>query len=388
MLNFDHRTRVIASEGAVEQLGTILQEFEAEKVLLVYDKGIKAVGLVDDIIELIEDAGVEIIEFDGVLPDPPMHVINKVIELIEGEEIDSIVALGGGSSMDTAKGANMVLHGRKPLLEMVDKLEGVPNKGLPMITIPTSSGTGSEVTAGAVISNEETNRKMALLAFNYAPEVAIIDPNLTKSMPSHITRSTGLDALAHLIEGYTTLSSSVVTDPLALQGIEMVVEYLPKAIEDGNNLDSRLNMGIAAMLGGIVVTNGFAHLPHAFGHAIGAMYHVPHGNAIASVMPWCMEFVADSIPYKTRKVCESFGVSTSEITDEKLPDLIRDTLMEFNDKLGEKKFSEYDMFTKDDLYEIADKIMLEELILPFSVKKLTKDDAYNILVRAYENVII
>lgn len=386
MLSFDHRTKVIANEGAVEQLGTILQDFQAEKVLLVYDKGIKDAGLADDIIELMEDVGMDVVEFDGVLPDPPMAVVNEVIELVKGEEIDAIVALGGGSSIDTAKAANMVLYGKKPLVEMADKLEGVPNKGLPFIAIPTSSGTGSEVTSGAVITNEETNRKMTLLAFNYAPNIAIIDPNMTKTMPPHITRATGLDALAHLIESYTTVAASVVTDPLAIQGMEMIAEYLPKAVEDGNDLDTRLNVGIASMIGGIVITNAFGHLPHAFGHALGAMYHIPHGDAIGCVMPWCMEFVADVIPDKSRKICESFGVSTSEIPDAKLPGLLRDTLIEFNDKIGEKRFGDYDMFTKDDLEEIAGKIMLEQLILPFAVKKLTKEDAYNILVKAYDHI--
>lgn len=386
MLNFVHRTKVIAYEGAVEQIGTLLQDFEAENVLTVYDKGIKAAGLVDDIVELIEDAGIEVVEFDGVLPDPPMHVVNEAIDIVKEEDIDVIIAIGGGSSIDTAKAVNMILNGKKPLLEMADKLEGVPNKGLPFIAIPTTSGTGSEVSLGSVITNEDTDRKMILTAINYAPDVAILDPNMTKGMPLFITRGTGLDALAHCIEAYTTNSTNILCDSIATTGIELVVDNLPKAIENGDDLDARLNMSIAASLGAIAFNNTYLHLPHAFGHAIGTMYHIPHGNAIACVMPWCMEFVADTIPQKSRKICEIFGVDVSNISDEKLPEALRDALVEFNDKIGEKRFADYDMFTKDDLQDIAEKTMLEQFLVPFATKKMTKEDAYNILVRAYDHV--
>lgn len=386
MLTFSHRTKVIAYDGALEQLGTILQDFEAENVLVVFDKGIKAAGLVDDVIEQIEDAGIDVVEFDGVLPDPPMNVVNEAIKIVKDEDIDAIIAIGGGSSIDTAKAVNMILHGKKPLLEMVDKLEGVPNKGLPLIAIPTTSGTGSEVSIGAVITNEDTKRKMILTSMNYAPDFALLDPNMTKGMPPSITRGTGLDALAHTIEAYTTNATNLLCDVIATKGIELVVNNLPQAIENGDDLDARLNMSISATMASIAFNNTYLHLGHAFGHAIGAMYHIPHGDAIACVLPWCMEFVADTIPDRSRKICEIFGLDTSDITDEKLPGALRDVLIDFNDKIGEKRFADYDMFNKDNLDDIAEKTMLEQFVIPFATKKMTKEDAYNILVRAYDHV--
>lgn len=386
MLAFNHKTKVLAYDGVVEQqLGLFLQDMEAENVLLITDKILMEIGIVDPIIEYIEDSGVELTVFDGVLPDPPTSVIEECISIIDAEDIDILMAVGGGSAIDTMKAVNMLKFGNKPLEEMADKLEGVPNIGLPTIAIPTTSGTGSEVSIGAVITNEETERKMTLIAQAYAPTVAFLDPQMTKGMPKSITRSTGLDALFHGIEAYTTNSTNRMCDAISLEAIDMILDSLPEVIEDGENLDKRLDMSISSMMVATAFNNTYLHLGHAFGHALGSMYHIPHGESIACTMPWVMEYVADSIGDKAEVLCRAFGVDVEGIEKSEVPKVLRNAIVAFQEGVGQKKFADYEMIDEANIEKMADRVMLEQLFIPFAPKRLGKVEAIQILKDAFNH---
>lgn len=371
--------------GAVEKIGNYLEMFNAEKVLVVTDKGLKSIGMVDDLVDLIEDAGFEAVVFDGVLPDPPDVMIDEAIELAKDEEVNVIVSLGGGSSIDTAKAIAISMTHDCGFRTFSGKINAIPGPLMPHIAIPTTSGTGSEVSCGSVISNTELKKKDTLISMSLFPNVAIVDANMSKTMPPHITAATGADAITHLMEALTTSIECSVTDGIAIEGTRMVYKYLPIAVADGNNLEARQKIADAAAMGAIAFSTAMLHIPHAFAHAVGAKWHIPHGVGCAWGLVYGIEFIAESVPDNIRTFAEIFeveGYKTREIADLKVD--LREKMIDFFTSIGISKLGTFKNSNRDDFDMIVEACGVEmELFGPFSKMVPTKEYFYETLEKSF-----
>ena len=307
-------TKIVFGDGVSSQIGTHLLMMGAKKTLCIYDKGIKDVGIVDPVLEAITMAGIEVVPFDDVQVSVPYSTVFEAAEIGREAGIDTIVAIGGGSAMDTGKAVNVALTQPGDFERYVGLLDaGVLYGPLmkPYICIPTTAGTGSEVSNVAVVMDEKTGIKKALPQAEVTPTMAIVDPVIQSKMPPGLTASTGLDALAHAIEGIGGFKRNPMLTAWGLEIVDRVFKYLPKAVADGSDLEARENMAMAATFGILVGSYAGFHLPHAMGHSIEAITHCPHGITCAFALPEVCEWYADLIPEETKKMAAMLGVETN-----------------------------------------------------------------------------
>jgi len=271
--------------GVFNQLGTQTRKLGIKKPLIVCDRGIVQIGLPKSAAEMLEKNGINACVFDGVKADPPVEVINRGADVYKENYCDGIIAIGGGSSMDSAK-AIAVKVTQPGILTEYENMVGGKGKIKPplppIICIPTSAGTGSETNQYAVITDTERKMKFTIMSDYMIPKLSIIDPELTITLPPAITASTGIDALAHCVEGYVGMASDYhpYYEALALYGVKLIGRSLIKAYENGDNIKARRDLSMAAAFGGISFTKGLG-LGHAIGHAIGAYHHISHGSSCA-----------------------------------------------------------------------------------------------------------
>lgn len=307
-------TKIIFGDGTSTQTGQVMLGLGCKKVLCIYDPGVKDAGLVDPIIENMQTAGIQVVEYGNAQVSVPLSSVREATAMAKDAGIDGIVAIGGGSAMDTGKAVNVCLTQPGDL----DQYVGTLDAGLvigpllkPYVCIPTTAGTGSEVSPVAVVYDEQAGVKKVLPQHENVPKVAIVDPLLHVKMPPSLTASTGMDALAHAIEGMGGAARNPMLTAWGLTIVDMIFNYLPKAIANGNDLEAREKMAMAATFGILVGCYGAFHLPHALGHSIEAVTHCPHGTACAFAMPEVCEFYADLIPDETRKMAAMLGVESN-----------------------------------------------------------------------------
>ena len=304
---FSSPNPILFGKGTSGLIGEKLKEFGCNKVLVIYDRGIQSSGIADRIISIIEGAGIKTVSFADVLADPPDWSVEAAGALGVSENVDGVVGLGGGSSLDTAKAATMLITNSPPISQYYGR-EGVVTKpGKPLIVLPTTAGTGSETTPGGVITDTKNDIKTNIAGAGCKVSLGIVDPELTLGLPPSVTASTGMDALCHAAESYTSALSNSFCDLTGREGIRLVGEYLVRAYENGNDLDAREGMMKAATLGGVSMSGPLCHLAHDIGKAMGGKYHVAHGNACASTLPQVLEYVAQAVPDRVRYIAESFG---------------------------------------------------------------------------------
>ncbi len=286
--------------GSSAVVGEKLRSFGCKKVLVVYDRGIKAAGIADKIIGIIHRSGVETVSYDNVQADPPIWSAEEAGALGVAEGVDGVVGVGGGSSLDTAKAAKLLQTNPPPLRRYFGRVGVATKPSVPLILIPTTAGTGSECTPGGVITDTERNIKTNISGVGCSVDLGIVDPELMLDLPRSVTASTGLDALCHCAESYTSAMANSVSAVLGREGIRLVGKYLARACNNGkNDIEAREGMAKAAVLGGMAMSGAFCHLCHDIGRSLGAKFHVPHGNGCAATLPQVLELIA---PYKTEEV--------------------------------------------------------------------------------------
>jgi len=284
---------VVFGEEALEAL----DELKGQRALIITDATLVKLGLVDKVKVHLDKAGVEARVFDKVEPDPSLQTVRLGAEVAREFEPDWIIGLGGGSPMDAAK-AIWVLYER-PDLHPAEINPIVPlglRQKARMIAIPTTSGTGSEVTFGVVLTDTEEQRKVGLGNREVIPDMAIVDPAMAAGMPPQLTADTGLDALAHAVEGYTCAWHTDFADGLCFNAARLIFKYLPRAVADGSDMEARERMHNAAACAGLGFSNSLTSMAHSMGHALGAVFHVPHGRAVAIFLPYTIEFTAREAP--------------------------------------------------------------------------------------------
>ncbi len=381
--NINHMTPVLFGADTSKQTGARLKSLGCRKVLFVYDQGIKKAGIVDKVINSVKEAGIAVALFDGVKADPPDTVLDEGAEIGRKENVDGVVGIGGGSTMDSAKGINLLLTNPPPAKQYMRF--GVQMKpGKVLVLIPTTSGTGSEVTAVAVITDSATQMKGGIAGPLTRATLAIVDPLLTVGLPPSITADTGMDVFSHAVEAITAIKANQMSDILGANAIELTWKFLPRAVKNGNDIEARTQMSFAAMEAGFAFQDSMTHLAHAIGHTLGSMYHIPHGTACGVVLPEVIEYIADVVPDGVRLIGRSMGLSTGpETSAAEAAKKVSDALIKFSDSIGTKTLKELGV-PMADFPKIAEGACGPGVVM-FTPKKVSKEDVIKILTKAYDH---
>lgn len=280
-------------QGSSSELCKAIAFMGTKKILVVTDEMLVKIGLVDRIVSQLEKLSVSTVIYDGIQPDPTFEQVKGGIDMAKRHHCDAVLAVGGGSSIDAAKVISAGATNTKPIEKMIGVFK-VRKACLPFYAIPTTSGTGSEATIGAVISNSVSHEKFLLLDPKLVPLMAALDSTLMTGLPSPITAATGMDALTHAIEAYISINASPDTDGYALMATRLIMENIMTAFNDGGNLEARHNMALASYYGGLALTKASLGYVHAISHGFGAHYHTPHGLGNAIVLPYVLEYSKDA----------------------------------------------------------------------------------------------
>ncbi len=290
---FCTRVKTISGHNSLEEIPQALMDLNAKSPMIITDKGVSAVGL----IQLVQDAikksknKIEIkVIFDDVPADSDITTVNEIAKLYKEKGCDSIITVGGGSPMDTAKGVNILVSEDADDLMQFTGAGAIKRRLNPLIAIPTTSGTGSEMTLVAVIADHSKNKKMAFTSYFLLPDVAILDSRMTLTLPDFLTAPTAMDALTHACEAYTCLAKNPLSDSAALVAIELIRDNLLNVIKKPKDANGRLALANASALAGIAFSNSMVGMVHTIGHAIGGVCHVPHGVAMSILLPYGLEY--------------------------------------------------------------------------------------------------
>lgn len=377
---------VIGNESCCE-IGKELKLQNREKALIVTDRGIVRVGLLDPILQSMEETGVGYCLFDEVLSDPGASIVRKGTEVFLSQGCDAVLAVGGGSVMDCAKAVNMMTKNEGDILDYATGKTFI-NDGYPLFSVPTTSGTGSEVTQYAVITDEKKHRKECVGDPRLTSDVVFLSPLMTVGLPPKITAATGIDALTHGIEAYTTnrvlnaAGSTLISDTLALKGIEIIASNLAKAYWNGANLEVRKNMMMGCTLTGLVTQAGSGSA-HGIGAALGACYHVPHGVSVGVVLPYVMEASIEACPERFRDIAIAMG---KQVEGMSLSEAAKEAVVAVSELLKALRFPVLKDYiqTQEELFGFVAEAM-EDHCNDLNAHVLTEEEMKNVLLDAWEN---
>ena len=309
MQTFHMPTKILMGEGVTNEIGSEAKIIGAKLVLLVTDEGIRKVGILKGIILSLEDAGIQVDIFPEVMPDPTVKLVDKGAAIVRRKKHDLIIAVGGGSSIDAAKGISVMANNEGSVcdFEGVDKFANQP---LPIFAVPTTAGTGSEVTFGAVLTDTDRDYKFLIYGSRIVPEIAFLDPAMVSTVPPSVMIPTGMDTLTHAIESYISLRATLQTEALAIGAIKLVSENLRQAVANSENMEAAGNMLMAANLAGIAFGNSRLGIVHAMALPLGAFFHIPHGIANTVLLSHGLEFNLIAAPRKYVDIAAAMGEIT------------------------------------------------------------------------------
>ena len=387
---FQNATKILSGKLAINNIPAELKFLNAQSPLLISDEILNKIGTVKKVKDAINtDNKIKVkAEYTQVPPDSDLKVVNKIAKIYKEQKCDSIVAVGGGSVIDTAKGVRMLLSQNK---EDINELMGneILNYGkhIPFIVVPTTSGTGSEVTIVAVIEDKIKNLKMEFISYFLLPDVAVLDPEMTMTLPKKATASTGIDALCHAIEAYTCIQKNPLSDAYAISVIKIIMDNIEIAVKNGENKKARLSMANASLMAGISFSNSMVGLVHAIGHSIGAVSKVPHGDAISILLPYVMEYNFDVVKEEYAKIAlytipEECINKSEEERAVLLIGKVKSLIKKLNEETGLPKRLKDVKINKNDFEKIAQTSINDGAIIVNS-KKADIIDIINILEKAY-----
>ncbi|MCG6930619.1 MAG: iron-containing alcohol dehydrogenase [Desulfofustis sp.] len=306
--------KIVFGYGSSGDVAEEVKLLRGSNCLVVTDPGVVAAGLLSAVEASLTTGGVSFVRYDKVEPEPRSHIIDEGAALYREKRCDVIIGIGGGSSLDVAKGISVLAANEGSILDYVG-LNMVPHKGAPMILLPTTAGTGSEVTRGLVMTNEAQHVKCVVFTPYILPEVAVIDPELTVSMPPIVTADTGMDSLVHAIEAFVSTGATPMSDQWARKAIGLIGRYLPVACAKGSNREARYQLCMAALLSGLAFTNAGLGAVHALAYPLGTEYHMTHGRTNAIMLPHVMKFNLAGNPSKYRRIADLLGKDTDGLSD-------------------------------------------------------------------------
>ena len=363
--------------GAVKKVGELAKAEGAKKALIITDSFMAQSDIRKKIEDSLKAVGIAVEVFDGVTPNPTTACVDAGSDFAAHSDADILIAVGGGSSMDTAKGVS--LGARNPQRGIgLDYQTQFEKPGLPIIAIPTTAGTGSEVNAFGVITDEATHVRFYVGHSSALAKAAILDPELTLGLPPKATAATGMDAMIHAVESYLSIRNNPYSDGIALQTIELVIKNLPTAYKEGSNLEARANMLLASHIVGV----GFSHtglgLVHGIGHSLGGHFNVPHGVALCTVLDQVLRFNLPARQARMAKIAQALGVAQTGKSEAENAESAIQTLVQLAREVGlTTKLSDHGI-TESDLPLLA-KTAVEDAVTLNNPIKPTEQDVLGIL---------
>ena len=357
MFAFDwSEPETLEGPGAIRKLPEFIKSKGVKKVLIVTDKGLMGIHLLDSLFEEMTKAGVEYVVYDGTEPNPSIENIEDARQLYVDNKCEGLIAFGGGSPMDCAKAAGArVANPRIPVKKMRGVLKLV-HKLPPLFAVPTTAGTGSEVTLAAVVSDRKTHEKNAINDPRLRPKYAVLDPELTTGLPPHITSTTGMDALTHAVEAYIGRSNVKSTEMYAEKATKMIFESLETAYADGKNVEARETMLKASYYAGMAFTRAYVGYVHAIAHNLGGFYGIPHGLANAVILPYVLEYYGETAHARLAKLAVIAGVKTDG-TDKEKAEAFIEAIKQMNKNMNIQ--DKFDCIKEEDIPTIVKRALKE-----------------------------
>lgn len=379
---FQSTMGLIAGPGVISSLGELMERLGVGKALVVTDKVLRSNGLVDKVIAGLQGSTIEVAAiFDDVVVNSEYGVVEKGGEFAKNSGADCMIAVGGGSVIDTAKGMNVIWTMGGKLVDY-EGVGSIDQKLKPFVVIPTTAGTGSEVTKFAVIKNDGQRYKTVFAGPFLTPDMAILDPELTVGMPPVLTASTGMDALVHAIEALTSLNNNPICDGLALNAIKLLTANIVTATKNGSDIDARYAMLVGSNLAGMACSTALLGCVHGISHTLGGIVGVPHGIANGMLLPYCMEFNLDAVAGRYADAARAMGIDTGGMSDieaaQKAVEKVRELIGECDlpSRLSQVGVAE------GQLEELAEAAALDASMAT-NPKEILYEDVYQLLKKIY-----
>ncbi len=373
--------KIIFGEDAVKEVLGSVKQFKAKNILIMTDPIIHKIGLSTKVLTPLQEAGIKTQIFDKVEPEPSLKAAEQVMKLARETSYDLIIGLGGGSSLDMAKMASISATNSGQISDFFG-VGNIPLPGLPKILIPTTSGTGSEITMNLIISHKEEGRKIGIVDPHIIADVAIIDPLLTISMPPKITAATGLDALTHAIESLMSIDLIPFSEPLAIDAVKLIFKSLKRAYDEGSNVQARYDMSLASMLAGTSLAVSGVCAGHAAAYAF--TVQVPHGVGCGMALPYVMEFNAPKCLSKLEAIADAAGVRISSESPKKnaffAVSAVRKLMEEVDFPLSLEEIG----IKRVDIELMASRMIKVTRLLAHNPRELTEEDAITLFDRMYQ----
>jgi len=384
MNNFDFNSpkNIVCGPGSLARVGPLLVDAQFEKVLVVTDKGIVDAGLLARLTELLTSSNIEYDVFDAIVADPPEKVVNEAVELATRSKVQAIIGFGGGSSLDSAKLVALLANSEQTLNEIYG-VDQARSERLPLFLIPTTAGTGSEATAVAIVTTGSST-KAGVVSTKLLPDVAILDAQLTLGLPAHITAATGIDAMVHAIEAYTSkLKKNPMSDSAAKLALDLLSKNIVRATYSPDDIDARSNMLLGACLAGQAFANAPVAAVHALAYPLGGHFHIPHGLSNSLVLPEVLRF---NLPSCTSLYAELGhyieGVDTAG-SDERVAQAMIERITILIEELQLPRSLREVGVTEASLEQLASDAMQQQRLLVNNPRNVTYDDALAIYQRVF-----
>ena len=354
VFNWDE-PQLLKGPGAIKDLPALVKSKGISNVLIVTDKGLMSLNLLDSLFEYLDKQNIRYTVYDGVQPNPSIENIEEARRIYLKNNCEGIIAFGGGSPMDCAKVAGARIANPNTTVSQMRGLLKVFKKIPPFFAVPTTAGTGSETTLAAVVSNMQTHEKYAINDPKLRPKYAVLDPELTTGLPKKITSTTGMDALTHAVEAYIGLSGVKSTDDYAEKATKLIFENLEKAYEDGKDIEARENMLVASFYAGMAFTRAYVGYVHAIAHNLGGMYGTPHGLANAVILPHVLEYYGETAHEKLAKLADIVGIDGD--SDKEKAEKFIEEIKEMNEEMDIPEH--FDFIKDEDIPTIVERALKE-----------------------------
>jgi alcohol dehydrogenase class IV len=380
--------KVICGSGALQSLGQIIKEMDKSNVIIITDKVIKDYPIVTDTVKNLKNEGLKVSVFGEIGPNPVEQMVHNAVAFMKEVKPEVIVCIGGGSPIDAGKAANVVYTHGGEVNDYDIAIGGIMKiapKLLPFIAVPTTAGTGTEVTFVGVITDTKKKTKFGVLSPLVIPDVAVLDPEVTKSMPPKLTAFTGIDALTHCIEAYTSIGGFPPAEALALYGIKMISRSLKAAVKNGNDLKAREDMLIASMMAGTAFSLNGLGVCHAMAHQLSAFFDTPHGLANAILLPRVMEYNLSACPQKFADIAEAMGADVRSMPVEEAARKALEMVEQLSADLGVPKYLDDTGASKEQIPALVERAMLDNPITT-NPRPCTPADVEKLYLQAFKPV--
>ncbi len=375
-------TRIEFAAGLLSQTGKLISRiFAGNKVLVVTDRGIQNSGICDQVVCSLKEQAFDITVFDRVEPNPKDRDCEAGSKLARQISADIIVAVGGGSVIDSAKAIALLKTREKPLSSYTGSGK-ITGKITAIAAIPTTAGTGSEVTRSAVITDTKRNVKMTIKDVLLAPKLALVDPETTCSLPAELTASTGMDALVHAVEAYTCKKANPLSDALALAAVEKIYPALPVAVRDGSNKLARNDLMNGSLMAGLAFSHADVGSVHCMAEAVGSLYDTPHGVANSMFLPVVTAFNAGHDPERHARIASICGLAANKLDPKKASENLVEQLDRLSNEISIPHFSELDRVNPADFEYLAE-ISAANGSTPSNCRPVTKNDYLRLFKDCY-----